>query len=66
MTDKDKVIALLKELGIGYADRYGETFETTNDIYLIAGEGNVDGYGGFCATFEFNEDGSFKKLGIWE
>jgi hypothetical protein len=35
-------------------------------VVLAAYEGGVDGYNGFHARFDFDTDGNFKTLGIWE
>ena len=75
MTDFDKTIAFLNDLGIGYrvnqesrrltADK--SEYEPCMHIILEANEHNrVVGYGGFLCAFEFNPDGSLTEVGVWE
>jgi hypothetical protein len=60
MTDKERLLALLKGFGItGFIP--GE--ET---IRLEAGEGGVMGHLGFFVDFCFDADGKFKAVGVWE
>jgi len=63
MTDLEKLEALLNEFGVSY-DTNKESSRTT--ITCIQGHSKVDGYGGFYVEFEFNQDGSFEQMGLWE
>ena len=59
MTDKEKVIALLTELGVGFREKDG-------DIECHEGMKKVGGYANFYVNFTFNDDGSFVELGAYE
>ena len=59
MTDKDKLKALLEELGIGFDDA-GE------DIVCEQGMEKVVGYSSFYTLFEFDKEGKFVQMGAWE
>ena len=59
MTDKEKVSALLIELGVGFEVR-AET------LTCESGMEKVDGYTGFMTIFEFDSRGKFQQLGAWE
>lgn len=61
VTDREALLALLDRFGIQPAP------ETTElDVILREGEGGVGGYMEFFAEFRFDDDGSFKFLGVWE
>lgn len=64
-THKQKVIDLLTELGIGFTVDHPEYNPSTN-ILVKSSNNGVDGYCMFYNLFEFDEDGKFKVLGIWE
>ena len=75
MTDFEKVKQFLNDLGVGYradenSSRLTEDeseYEPCMHIVLEANEHNkVIGYGGFACEFQFNTDGSFVTVGIWE
>lgn len=63
MTHEEKFRSLLVEWGI---TPYTYDIESTHRVVLAAREGNVDGYMGFEAIFDFNDDGSFSNVGVWE
>jgi len=63
MTDKEKVIELLKSLGIEFKD---EVTESHNSIICEEGMAKVSGYYGFCTVFAFEKDGTFTDIGVWE
>lgn len=67
-SQKEKLLELFNDFGIIYSVN-PNTYRldvTTNDIVLEAREGNVEGYSGFQCVFTFNEDGSFKSVGVWQ
>ena len=75
MSDFEKTIAFLKDLGIGYsADKESQRltadeadYEPCMHITLKAGEHRkVNGYGGFVCIFEFETDGTLTEVGVWE
>lgn len=37
-----------------------------DEVILVAHVGGVEGYSNFSARFTFDDEGSFKSLGIWE
>lgn len=59
MTDKEKLIKVFTDCGIGVEDR---------GTIVICGENQkgVRGYTGFYTKFEFDDDGSFKEMGAYE
>jgi hypothetical protein len=59
MTDKEKVISLLTELGIGFEDE-------SNIIHCHEGMSKVEGYIRFYMNWTFDENGKFINIGIWE
>jgi hypothetical protein len=67
MTDKEKLVILLTELGIGFelmSDHYLCDNET--GVWFGAGHNKVEGYSGFYTEFVFDEGGTFKKAGVYE
>ena len=58
-TDKEKFIALLDHLEIGFNE---------GDDSIVCGDMHerVTGYSGFYTEFEFNDDGDFISMGAWE
>lgn len=67
MTDKEKVEALFKELGIGYELDY--PMGCNGELRIVCKAlscKNVEGYDGFVAIFNFDRDGKFDRLGVWE
>lgn len=65
-THEERFRALLAEWGIEPNTSDDDWTQEPGWIHLAAGTGNVDGYTGFVASFRFNEDGSFKDMGVWE
>lgn len=59
MTDREKLLALLREWKIQ------PVLENTT-VTLEAQFGNVLGYSGFAADFQFDESGKFESVGVWE
>lgn len=59
MNDKEKLINLLKEMGVAYRVE-------GNSIVLEAGCAKVDAYVGFVAEFLFDDTGKFIKVMIGE
>lgn len=59
MTDKEKLIFLLKEFGIGFDD-------VCNDVTCEQGMNKVSGYSCFFTRFEFDTNGKFIEMGAWE
>lgn len=70
-TDRDEVKALLTRLGIPFSEKakVGEA-EIKNTIRIRAESKNVtpkvDGYCCFLTDFEFDDAGTFVKIGLWE
>ena len=64
MTDYDKVKALFTELGIGFTEH--DEKDNVKVICCEAGSDKVIGYSGFFTDFEFDEDGKFIQMGVWE
>lgn len=61
MKDYEKLITLLKEFGIE------AELDEDNNIFLVAGsQEKIKGYSMFHVIFNFDEDGKFKNMGIWE
>ena len=66
-TDFEKVANLLDELDIKYT--LDSRIESSNQFILIEAYDSgpkVDGYPAFYASWEFDEDGEFIKLGLYE
>lgn len=65
LTDRQALLALLERFGL---EPYTGTDPTPDqgEVVLVAHEGGVLGYTGFCARFQFDDDGKFESLGIWE
>ena len=59
MTDKEKVIAFLTEMGIGFRENDG-------DIECHEGMQKVGGYANFHTSFTFDEDGALLEMGAYE
>lgn len=64
MTDKEKLIKLFDEFGIGYD--VGEYNDGTQRVLLEKGNKKVIGYSGFFTEFYFDGEGKFIEVGIWE
>lgn len=71
-TDKQKLEALFTEFGIGFKHvpsfRIGPNANVPSEttIYCSAKEARIDGYNGFETSFEFDADGKFVKMDIYE
>jgi hypothetical protein len=63
MKDIEKLKALLNEFGVEYST---EAVDDGVGIVCRSGADKVDGYCSFFVEFQFEEDGRFKKIGIWE
>jgi len=70
MTDYEKVKKLFTELGIGITEGALEDDGPNTkgrDIGLInESNAKIKGYSGFQTYFNFNEDGKFLDVGLWE
>lgn len=64
MTDKEKLIKLFDEFGIGYD--VVEDNDGTQKVLLEKGNKKVIGYNGFFTEFYFDGEGKFIEVGIWE
>lgn len=60
LTDKEKVMALFTELGIGF-----EQEKTSNNLVCTEGNRRIGGYRGFETYFEFDDDGKFTQMTNW-
>lgn len=63
MTDQEALLELLKRFDL--VPHPGEPGDD-NYVMLAAKYGNVSGYTGFIAAFEFDKNGKFVELGLWE
>lgn len=71
MTDREKLLALLDEWGVGYNGKYAErnrfdSIDFDRDVMVCAGDTKIDGYSNFFAVFEFEPDGTFRQITVWE
>lgn len=70
MTDRERFLALLDEWGVGYngenAKRNLSREDLSHDVILCQGDPKIIGYTDFLAVFEFEPDGTFKQIGVWE
>lgn len=64
MTDLEKVISLLIELGVVYTEEEWKGRHHVN-VPTHGGPRN-SGYAGFVSTFEFDKEGGFIEMGAWE
>lgn len=60
MTDRQKLLDLLREFKLEPQVAY-----EPRNVQLEAKRGNVDGHEDVYALFEFDNDGKFTKLGLW-
>jgi len=56
MTDKEKLLKLLSEFGVGFR-------EEGKSVICDEGMDKVEGYPGFFTEFEFDIDGKFLSMG---
>ena len=62
--DRDILIRMFKSrLNLTDKDLEGHN---ENDIIIEAHCGKVEGYSGFMATFDFDENGTLIGAGVWE
>jgi hypothetical protein len=61
-TDMEKLTALFTEFGIGFKPND----LTENSIVCEKGDAKIGGYNGFTAQFDFDENGKFKEMSVWE
>jgi hypothetical protein len=69
MTDREALEELLRRFGLTPSDHTGDSHgpdPEANQVILEAQVGGVKGYSGFCAAFNFDADGKFESLAIWE
>jgi len=60
-TDKEKVMALFTELGIGFKQD-----KTSNCLNCESGDPKIGGYSNFQTQFEFDDTGKFMSMNLWE
>ena len=60
MTDKEKLIKLLDDFGINY------TSHNDREVSCETDDEKIHGYTGSNATFNFDDDGTFRDMEIWE
>lgn len=61
-SDKEKLLALLNEFGIGFK----LDGEGPHTVVCSEGDAKVEGYRCFFTAFFFDEKGAFQKMGAWE
>lgn len=70
MTDQEKLVALLREWGVPFSARRLEyKNRTINEVKISADDQaspRIEGYFSFYTVFEFDGDGKFNLVGIWE
>ena len=69
MTDREKLKALLDEWGVPYLeDQFSEQPSVTvgRSLRGLPESGKVTGYRRFFTDFEFDDVGSFVRMGAWE
>lgn len=70
MTDREALEDLLRRFGLTpYTGTPRERYvdpPATGEVLLVANVGGVCGYGGFLASFNFDDDGKFRQLVIEE
>lgn len=59
LTDKEKLIGLLDEFGVGYK-------LTADKVTCEEGYSKVEGYSCFMTIFKFDGEGKFEAMGAWE
>lgn len=67
MTDREALEQLLQRFGLTpYAESGVPAWPGPHDVVLTAKHGRVEGYDGFNAWFQFDENGKFQRLDIAE
>lgn len=69
MTDKDKYTELLKSWGVVYVIVHNNMTQHARVSIKVPDteyRTNVVGYSGFETTVEFDNEGNFVDIGIWE
>lgn len=73
MTDREKLVALLTEWGVGFEGENAQRQRHSvggsgedNSVILCQGDAKIGGYSGFLAVFEFDDAGAFQQIGVWE
>lgn len=66
MTDKEALMELLKRFNLEPIANDEEHVPARNEVILEAKHGNVEGYDGFVAVFDFDEHDKFVDLSLWE
>lgn len=61
-SDREKVVALFTELGIGFKPNEHDA----NSITCTEGDAKIGGYRGFYTNFKFDEAGRFIEMEVWE
>jgi hypothetical protein len=69
LNDYEKVKQLFSELNIGWLTEVPDRIPVNDNnkrLILYSGKEKIDGYCDFFSEFEFDSDGKFIKVGIWE
>ena len=69
MTDKDKYIELLNSWSVAHKivhNNMTQRIQVTVVVPYIERRTNIVGYSGFETTVEFDNEGHFVEIGIWE
>lgn len=71
MTDKEKLIALLTEFGVGFQEERRDKDMIADGwseqaVLCEQGMSKVGGYSGFLVDFGFDADGKFVEMGAYE
>lgn len=71
MTDLERFKALCKDFGLAPEETVGtgQQYDTPLGATALTFETQqpkVEGYASSLASFEFNPDGSFRAVGVWE
>lgn len=65
MTDLDKLKSLLDEWEVPYEED-GNVISLQAEPYNYHEDAKVIGYAGFVTDVSFDDDGKFRRIGIWE
>lgn len=71
MSEKDQLLAMLERVGIKIEHGVGPGDHTGFQVHVPhrdqrGPDSPVIGYTGFYATFHFDAEGNFLKMGVWE